>query len=96
VGCINQRSYCNPALPETIDCVDGRVWKQIGMDSSDPLQDSWPDVRDRPTMRAYVSLLSAAYYGNPDELYTMPGLPALLSRNTLCSNQQNAIVPGNR
>ncbi|OAG01385.1 uncharacterized protein CC84DRAFT_190654 [Paraphaeosphaeria sporulosa] len=94
LGCVTERSYCNPALPVNVGCIDG--FSIIGGDPFDSLARAWPDTTDQSTIRAFIAALSNQGAGLLDIYYAIPNSPSLLSRNTIMGNMQTAAIPKHR
>jgi hypothetical protein len=95
LGCVTQRSYCNPNLPEIVGCIDGFAVIS-GQYSLDPFKSAWPDANDQSAMRAFVAALSNQGAGLLDAYYAIPNSPTLLSRSTIFLNMQVATIPKDR
>ncbi|ENI08048.1 hypothetical protein COCC4DRAFT_20941 [Bipolaris maydis ATCC 48331] len=93
IGCVTQRLYCNPTLPENVGCIDGFA---ISNRQSwwDLFKSAWPDANDRSAMNAFVYALGTQ--AMLDDYYFMPSLPTLLSRSTVQGNLQLAVIPKDR
>lgn len=95
LGCVTQRSYCNPNIPKDVGCIDGFAVVD-GRNSSELFKRAWTDVSDQSVMRAFVAALSNGGAGFLDAFYVLPNLPTLLSRSTILGNMQTAIIPKDR
>lgn len=95
LGCVTQRSYCNPNIPKDVGCINGFAVVG-GQNSSELLKRAWSDVNDQSAMRAFVAALSNAGAGFLDTFYALPNLPTLISRSTILGNMQTAIIPKDR
>jgi hypothetical protein len=95
LGCVTQKSYCNPNLPENVGCIDGFALVD-GKYPLDPFKRAWPDANDQSAMRAFVAALSNQGAGLLDVYYAIPNSPTLLSRSTILGNMQTAIIPKDR
>ncbi|KAH9879753.1 hypothetical protein J1614_001776 [Plenodomus biglobosus] len=95
LGCVTQRSYCNPNLPEDVGYIDGFaiIDDQYPLD---PFKRVWPDANDQSAMRAWVAALSNQGAGLLDVYYTIPNSPTLLSRSTILANMQTSVIPKDR
>ncbi|EMD67266.1 hypothetical protein COCSADRAFT_188049 [Bipolaris sorokiniana ND90Pr] len=95
LGCVNQRSFCNPNLPENVGCIDGFAISDP-QSSLDLFKSAWPDANDQFAMRAFVVALNTQGAGLLDSYYTLPNSPTLLSRSTVLLNLQVATIPKDR
>lgn len=93
MGCVTQRLYCNPNLPEDVGCIDGFAIDDH-QSSLDLFQSVWPDANDQSVMHGFVNTLNNQ--GLLDDHYFMPSSPTLLSRSTLAFNLQLAAIPKDR
>jgi hypothetical protein len=95
LGCVTQRLYCNPNLPENVGCVDGFAIAS-GRSSLDSLKIAWPDANDQSAMRAFMAALNYGGAGLLDIYYITPNSPTLLSRSTIINGLQIAVIPKDR
>lgn len=95
LGCVTQRLYCNPNLPENVGCIDG--FAALNEQSSSGLfKSAWPNANDQSAMRALVAALGIQGAGLLDYYYNIPHSPTLLSRSTILGNIQVAAIPKDR
>jgi hypothetical protein len=93
LGCVTQRTYCNPDLPDSIGCIDGFTGQHVGGNEKDGLSVVWQDADDQSAIRAILSVLDQQGAGFADLVYGMPAAPTLLARNTLYSSLQGVALP---
>jgi hypothetical protein len=93
LGCVAQKTYCNPGLPNSIGCIDGFTGQHIGGNVMDGLSAVWQNVDDQSTVRSILSVLDQQGAGLGDLLYGIPSAPTLLARNTVFGGLQAAPLP---
>jgi hypothetical protein len=93
LGCAVQQSLCNPAMAD----IDGCIFTTYNRtEVADAMAKVWPDSQERSFLRAFMSILTSQSTNYVDKLYSLRGVPALLSRNTLLSSFQTAVLPHDR
>jgi hypothetical protein len=92
LGCVTHQHYCNPDRPSK----HNRMRRYISKDAEGALSKAWPDLQDQSAIRPLLSALSTTEAGFLDSFYALPGLPTLLSRNTLLANMQTAALAVNQ
>lgn len=91
MGCLSYKSFCNPDLEDTKNCVNSYV--EVGKEA---LSKVWPKPEDQSVIAPLLSVLDNYVSSISDILYLTPGLPSLLARNSMISGTQWAPLPANQ
>jgi hypothetical protein len=94
LGCAMRRLMCNPLLPDETGCVNLFANNETIIES---LKKAWPDSQDQHVIYPLmVAQAESGIAGAPETWYSIPGVPTLLSRNTLMDSVQFAHLPNDR
>jgi hypothetical protein len=96
LGCGTETRICNPKLPEGDQCFDGSALRFATNETLVALKRVWPDVKERSELRAFFTAINRMGDGTGAFLYTLPSVPAFLSRNTVLGNLQTDKLPEDR
>lgn len=94
LGCAMRRIMCNPLLPGETGCVNLFAESKTAIEE---LKRAWPNPRDQHIIYPFmVAQASSGIDGAPETWYSIPGVPSLLSQNTLLGSIQFAHLPNDR
>lgn len=96
LGCGTETRICNPTLPEADQCFDGSALRFATNATLVALTRVWPDAKERSEFRAFFTAISRMGDGTGALLYTLPSVPAFLSRDTILGNLQTDKLPEDR
>lgn len=96
LGCGTETQICNPNLSEGEQCFDGSALRFATNETLVALKRVWPDAKERSELRAFFTAINRMGDGTGALLYTLPSVPAFLSRNTILGNLQTDRLPEDR
>lgn len=91
LGCATQKSYCNPTLLDSQQCMDN-----YSANASQAFTNLWQDPKEQAEMRALYAMLNAQSSSRPDVFYAASSLPSLITRFSLDGAVQPDAIPKNR
>lgn len=96
LGCGTETWICNPNLPGADQCFDGSALRFATNETLVALKRVWPDAKERSQIRAFFAAINIMGDGTGAVLYSLPSVPAFLSRNTILGNLQTDKLPEDR
>ncbi|KAH8586890.1 hypothetical protein B0O99DRAFT_695042 [Bisporella sp. PMI_857] len=87
LGCVTQQFFCNLSLPQATRCID-----IFAGNTTYALSKTWSDAQDQSIIRPILATLET---GVLEQMYSLRGVPSLLSRKTIVGNFQSLAIPNN-